>query len=655
MASKHFIFRVSIVFDASVFSARAVKFFYNYFNNIVDETIEDMRENNLSEGVEYEALLENNGISLYIAQADNEQDWDSDVLQGVVCEYFITLLVDTFMVLLPSNDQDTIRSLRLSTYEYMKNVTVTSSVNKERLLDVNTGRNDTYEVDALYVRDWVLNSLPLYSNLTVSNEDMEEEITDEVMFTTQTVQEYLQEDENNRILYTPVIRNGSVVKRSWSVLQKDFLDDFELLEGSKRYGCFVLDTMNPTNVDSENVLVDLQSFGSYNMWVPLTNVEDTLIEQEMIQPSSHPAFAVIPSFTKYASLVNVDVQDSGASAVSRYHCQDTGREFIKVHKIVPAYTDIVVSRQSCVTTDKTFRMSGDCKPGFRKDGDIDNCCKTENQDLLEQLVLLSSYRNVDFPQRLNYLREILSWYSSVRPIPSLWDTKITISVAETLPPDNEGILDVIKTLRPTITEAIISVIIDGNKNTIADKLRETIRLLNIENMHNLKITFRSGSKQPEISRVIFEETMGSGKYPMGVFGSIMTWSDDESANQILTVSKNLTEKERFNMTLHILAGFKRNRTLNPEIDFERIEAEDLEADAVMDSIQEKIEESFRKAGYKQKLVVSEDPDREEEPYRKEHVEVSAISFWKNARRDQRVMEIKFICKSKLPSPRKFKI
>ena len=390
MAPSNFIFRVSLTFDSFVFSSGNVRFLEKYINNAINETFEEIKEEQVVEGVQHEVLVEENRVSprlsLYISHREGEDLWDGDILEQVVCQYFITLFLDTFMILLPQLDTESLGKLKMTPFEYINAITVTSSVNNELLLA--SGQNEGYEEDALYISDWVLNSVPLYSNLIISKKDTSEEITDEVMFTTQTVKEYLEEDKNNRILFTPTVRDGKNVKRSWSVLQKDFVQDKKVFEGSKRYGCHNLDTLNPLNVDRTNILIDLQAFGSYNMWVPLTNFEDTLIETDLSNPEDSPAFAVIPSFTKYASLVNVDVFDSGASAVSRYHCQDTGRKIIRVHRIVPTYTEDTIVRNSCVTTDRTFRMNSSrlskCKPGLKKDDNDDQCCRTSNQEVIDQ-------------------------------------------------------------------------------------------------------------------------------------------------------------------------------------------------------------------------------------------------------------------------------
>lgn len=662
MAPSNFIFRVSLTFDSFVFSSGNVRFLEKYINNAINETFEEIKEEQVVEGVQHEVLVEENRVSprlsLYISHREGEDLWDGDILEQVVCQYFITLFLDTFMILLPQLDTESLGKLKMTPFEYINAITVTSSVNNELLLA--SGQNEGYEEDALYISDWVLNSVPLYSNLIISKKDTSEEITDEVMFTTQTVKEYLEEDKNNRILFTPTVRDGKNVKRSWSVLQKDFVQDKKVFEGSKRYGCHNLDTLNPLNVDRTNILIDLQAFGSYNMWVPLTNFEDTLIETDLSNPEDSPAFAVIPSFTKYASLVNVDVFDSGASAVSRYHCQDTGRKIIRVHRIVPTYTEDTIVRNSCVTTDRTFRMNSSrlskCKPGLKKDDNDDQCCRTSNQELIDQLVLLSSYRNVDFPERLNYLKDILSWYSAIRPIPSLWDTLIKISVSDDLPVDNEGILDVIKTLQPTIMNAIVSVNVRGDESSIVNKFRETIRSLNVEKTHDITFSFSSiGRRQAQTStgirltNVIFEDIIENGKYPMGKLRAIMSWNESESINQIFTACKTVTEKERFEMKLVTSVKFNRNPRLTSVVD---LEAEDEEAESFMSTIKEKIEETFRRAGYKQKLVQEEESE-EEEPYRREHVEINIASFWKNNKMDQRAIEITFKCGSKLPTPRRF--
>jgi len=640
--SRNFIFRVSIIFDG--FDSRKLEIMERFFNSAIDDTIGDLQQDFplISSMVEYDVLLDV-GISLYISHI-GEEKWNSDVLETVVCEYYISLFISMMIILLPSNNADIINNdLGLSVYQYMKSIRVTSEVNKELLLSKTVDQSD-----ALYVSDWVLNSLPLYSNLTISDEDMEEEITDEVMFTTQKVKEYIEEDKNNRILYTPVFRDGEIVKRSWSVLQKDFLEDKEIMEGSKRYGCYVLDTMRPQNIDRENTLVDLQAFGSYNMWVRLENIEEMLLETDMVRPSSHPAFAVIPSFRKYASLVNVDVQDSGASAVSRYHCQDTGRKVIKVHNIVPTYAEVPIKRLQCVTTDKTFRMIDEtCKPGLKKDDD-ENCCKTSHQDLLEQLVLLSAYRNVDFPPRLNYLKEILSWYSTVRPIPSPWDKDITLSVAKQLPSDNEGLIDVINTLKPTIMNAIIAVHEqDDDDSYIGNLLGRIIKSLDVPNMFQLHIRFIPKTNEKKISDAIFEEVLKNGRYPMGYFQALMSW-DESRKDQIFTICKTVFTKERFQMKLHFISKFKRDTDTSLTL-----EEEDIEADSVMDTIQEKIEESLRKSGFKKKLTEKTDDDDELEPYRKEHVDIEVLSFWRNKRKKERVFELNFLCKSKMSSPKKF--
>lgn len=646
MASRDFIFRVSLEFDDS-FSKKSIGYTEKYINYAISETYEDEMQDRNGGGVDHEVVLDGNVLSLYLSQKRGENKWDSETLNGVVCGYFISLFLDTMMVLLPATDDYSLKILGMTKYQYLKGITVTSSVNNEILMEGSP--DEKYIEDASYVAEWVLNSVPLYSNLTVSNSDLSEEITDDVMFTTQTVQEYFEEDKNNRILYTPVVRDGNMVKRSWSVLQKDFLDDRTIVEGSKRYGCFILDTRNPKNVDSENTLVDLQAFGSYNMWVQLDNFEASLLDKETLNPEDHPAFAVIPTFTKYASLVNVDVQDSGASAVSRYHCQDTGRKVIKVHKIVPTYMEPELKRSSCITTDKVFRMKmGEegCLPGLKNDEA--SCCRTSNQDLLETLVLLSAYRTVDFPARLNYLKDILSWYSTIRPIPSPWKNMIKLSVAEELPRDNKGVLDVINTLKPSVMSAVISVKLTGDETKIAKQLSETIKSLNTENMHYLKLSFKPTSRKQELSNVIFEDIMKTGKYPMGYLRTIMSWSD-ESISHISTVCKNIMDKERYEMKIDFVCEFKRDRTLTDPDD---IDAEDIEADATMDAIKEKIEETFRNSGYKQKLVISEDQDSEEEPYRREHVEVQILTFWHT--KEQRIMQINFECESKLKTPRTFK-
>jgi hypothetical protein len=646
MASRDFIFRVSLEFDDS-FSKKSIGYTEKYINYAISETYEDEMQDRNGGGVDHEVVLDGNVLSLYLSQKRGENKWDSETLNGVVCGYFISLFLDTMMVLLPATDDYSLKILGMTKYQYLKGITVTSSVNNEILMEGSP--DEKYIEDASYVAEWVLNSVPLYSNLTVSNSDLSEEITDDVMFTTQTVQEYFEEDKNNRILYTPVVRDGNMVKRSWSVLQKDFLDDRTIVEGSKRYGCFILDTRNPKNVDSENTLVDLQAFGSYNMWVQLDNFEASLLDKETLNPEDHPAFAVIPTFTKYASLVNVDVQDSGASAVSRYHCQDTGRKVIKVHKIVPTYMEPELKRSSCITTDKVFRMkmgAEGCLPGLKNDEA--SCCRTSNQDLLETLVLLSAYRTVDFPARLNYLKDILSWYSTIRPIPSPWKNMIKLSVAEELPRDNKGVLDVINTLKPSVMSAVISVKLTGDETKIAKQLSETIKSLNTENMHYLKLSFKPTSRKQELSNVIFEDIMKTGKYPMGYLRTIMSWSD-ESISHISTVCKNIMDKERYEMKIDFVCEFKRDRTLTDPDD---IDAEDIEADATMDAIKEKIEETFRNSGYKQKLVISEDQDSEEEPYRREHVEVQILTFWHT--KEQRIMQINFECESKLKTPRTFK-
>ena len=109
------------------------------------------------------------------------------------------------------------------------------------------------------------------------------------------------------------------------------------------------------------------------------------------------------------------------------------------------------------------------------------------------------------------------------------------------------------------------------------------------------------------------------------------------------------DKERYEMKIDFVCEFKRDRTLTDPDD---IDAEDIEADATMDAIKEKIEETFRNSGYKQKLVTSEDQDSEEEPYRREHVEVQILTFWHT--KEQRIMQINFECESKLKTPRTFK-
>ena len=654
MTPSNFIFRISLDFDTSIFSLRNVRFLETYFNNAIKETFDEIKEEQIVEGVQHDVLVEGeNRLSLYISHTEGEDLWDGDILEQVVCQYFITLFIDTFMILLPKLDTESLHKLNMTPFQYINGITITSSVNNEILLA--SGKNEGYEEDALYISDWVLNSVPMYSNIVVSKKDINEEITDEVMFTTKTVKEYLEEDKNNRILFTPTVRDGTHVKRSWSVLQKDLLKDKNVFEGSKRYGCYNLDTLNPLNVDSRNALVDLQAFGSYNIWVPLTNFEDTLLETDLSNPEDSPAFSLIPSFTKYASLVNVDVFDSGASVVSRLHCQDTGRKVIKVHKIVPTFMEDTITRKSCVTTDRTFRMNSlTCEPGLKKDGGDNQCCEISNQELIEQLVLLSSYRNVDFPARLNYLNDILSWYSEIRPIPSPWSTLVKISVGDNLPRVNEGILDVIGTLKPTIMNAIVAINIRGDESVIINQLRETIRNLNVEKIHHITFSFMSVSRRQEeistgngITNVIFEEVIGNGNYPMGNLRTIMSWNE-LSTGQIFTACKTIIEKERFEMKLVTTVGFKRNTRLTSIVE---LEAEDEEADAFISSIKEKIEETFRRAGYKQKLVNEE--SEEEEPYRREHVEINIISFWKNNKRDQRAIEIIFKCGSKLPIPRKF--
>jgi len=184
-----------------------------YFNSAIAGSIVQLKEDYtpLVETVEHEVVSENSGISLYLAHVDGNEKWNSDTLNIVIGEYYISLLIYMFIILLPSNDKNLISNdLGLSVYQYMKAITVTSEVHRERLLS-----NNEDEPDALYFSDWILNSIPLYSDLTVSKEDLEEEITDEVMFTTQKVKEYIQQDKNNRILYTPVFRDGKIVKRSW--------------------------------------------------------------------------------------------------------------------------------------------------------------------------------------------------------------------------------------------------------------------------------------------------------------------------------------------------------------------------------------------------------------------------------------------------------
>jgi len=416
------------------------------------------------------------------------------------------------------------------------------------------------------------------------------------------------------------------------------------MEGSKRYGCYMLDTMNPSNVDRDNTLVDLQAFGSYNMWVRLENLEDTLLEPETNRAAYiNPAFAVIPSFRNYASLVNVNVQDSGASAVSRYHCQDTGRKVIKVHNIVPTYSENDIERSSCVTTDKTFRMIDDtCKPGLKKDED-QNCCRTFHKDLLEQLVILSAYRNVDFPPRLNYLKDILSWYSSVIPLPSIWTKEITLSIAKKLPLENAGLIDVISTLKPTIMNAVISVHVDKDES-VGNLLRQLIKSLDVPNMHKLKLSLKPMKKEQHISDAIFEEVMNIGRYPMGNFQAIMSW-DESRIDQIFTTCQTVLKKERFEMRLHYFSRFERNSSLTPQ----EMEEEDVEIDSSINNIKEKIEGAIRKAGYKGEITDDDEP----EPYMKEHVEVQMISFWRNNKREDRIFELNFVCKSKLSFPKKF--
>ena len=356
MASERYIFHISVRFNS--FSDEQIRIVEEYISEKIKTGLEDFHGEPINtKRAEYGISFENGSINLYIAQNKFEDDWDSKFLNSIVCEEIIVPFIEKIAIDIPSKSPDVRLKMGVSAYEYANNLTITSSVNSDRLIGIlyrGFEMNDTYEEDASYVRDWVLNSIPLYSNLTISNTDMEEEITDVVTYTTQTLRDYLKEDNNNRILYTPVVRDGNIVKRSWSILQTDFLEDIDLYKGAKRYGCYILDTMNSDNVDEENGLVDLQAFGAYNMWVPDKDIEEILLGFD-----EHPAFALIPSYIKYASLVNADVYENpGTSIVSRYHCQDTGRNIIKVHKIVPTHMNSSLNRLSCVTSDKIFRMKG---------------------------------------------------------------------------------------------------------------------------------------------------------------------------------------------------------------------------------------------------------------------------------------------------------
>ena len=99
------------------------------------------------------------------------------------------------------------------------------------------------------------------------------------------------------------------------------------------------------------------------------------------------------------------------------------------------------------------------------------------------------------------------------------------------------------------------------------------------------------------------------------------------------------------MRLHYFSRFERNSSLTPQ----EMEEEDVEIDSSINNIKEKIEGAVRKAGYKGEIMDDDEP----EPYMKEHVEVQMISFWRNNKREDRIFELNFVCKSKLSFPKKF--
>lgn len=72
MAPSNFIFRVSLTFDSFVFSSGNVRFLEKYINNAIDETFEEIKEEQIVEGVQHEVLVEENRL-LYIYHTGREK------------------------------------------------------------------------------------------------------------------------------------------------------------------------------------------------------------------------------------------------------------------------------------------------------------------------------------------------------------------------------------------------------------------------------------------------------------------------------------------------------------------------------------------------------------------------------------------------------
>lgn len=593
-----------------------------------------------NKAVSYEVTIEQKSIVFSIYSVAFE--WNDKVLIEDVCPA-IDLFLGFLLVDLPANRsqfRDIVGS-KTTPEQYLSKIRVISDVDEDIVFSSLNDRND---VNAVYMVDWIKNAVPLYSNLTLSADDFKTEITDDVMFVTQTVSGYLNEDINNRIMFTPVLRSGEVVKRSWSVVHRDMFLHSSVKDDAKRYGCHKLDTLRAENIDTKNPLIDLQAFGSYNMWVPKEEFNKLTSSDSKI-----PAYALIPSWKRYASLVSSGVFDDGLSAVSRYHCQDTGRKDIKVYNIVPTYGIIEGERETCVASDQVYRKrSGDCQlAGLSDDSEFDNCCTMAKGDenLLNTLFVLSAYRNVDFPNHLKYLKEIFQWYISLKQAPSPWTITPTIEISdEEDSKESDGIIEVIQSLRPTIMNFEITYADDAG-----EKFRKILSLLDAKNMQDIVIkplanmAFVDFTDYTSINKTILE-IVRAGLYPRRRFSCVLSTSEPELFLEAVSyISKAMKEKENFELQIEYIGDFPHG---TPELD------ETSEADG--NRIKTNMEERFRQSGYSQKASAE---GEQEHPFIKDQVTVKTSKYWLPRADDDnsQVIGIKlfFSCEIKLPVPRKY--
>lgn len=341
--------------------------------------------------------------------------WTKDTLESIMkeIEYFIRYFFDTSNIHV------------LSERWSFKGNCPEDDDGVNKLVRCGNESDHVYKNFATDIKKWVEDTIPLFSKLALTTDDLMVKVQDHINQTNETLRKHVEDDNNKRILFLPVWRGT-----------KEIVVDITEVSGSTGYRLTVegptgrevikevdtlvlrhtIDGLSPntkytirtySNTGSGSVLNQEISVKTQEMkkrsW-SLVNFDDILHyrpmygckrlvtdvsyigrdDVEMDNPLLSIPFnelnvlisdddvdnmieglcnACIPSWKTYPSLASRDVVENNGSMVSAFHCQELAVK-PKVYILITIPTLPTLTRKTCVSSDRVYRThKGNPVPG----------------------------------------------------------------------------------------------------------------------------------------------------------------------------------------------------------------------------------------------------------------------------------------------------